>query len=209
MEGVGAIRQSSPVVVGTRLRHRQRRRPADHVLPGHADRPGLWRANRRERVQVAFKANDPASPTPAADESGVVASFLNLDWQRTTTTGRCVGPPARPVQELLRMAGSPIIDGGAVVWSATSRRSPLSWRSTARPGSAMEDRSIRHLDWVVDTHGLSTRTRLRGPDVLGTTRLTPTTRVRRPARWLRVASVARSATPLAHGAPDDLPPWQQ
>src|SRR5215510_3584635 len=36
----------------------------------------LWRrAVRRDRVQGAYKANDPASPTPAADQNGVVAFF--------------------------------------------------------------------------------------------------------------------------------------
>jgi outer membrane protein assembly factor BamB len=69
--------QSSPVVVGTRLYGTASE--GDRLITFCLDtRTGreLWRQEvRRERVQVVYKANDPASPTPAADEKGVVAFF--------------------------------------------------------------------------------------------------------------------------------------
>ena len=69
--------QSSPIVVGNRLYGTACE--GDRLITFCLDtRTGreLWRREvRRERPQIAFKANDPASPTPAADESGVVAFF--------------------------------------------------------------------------------------------------------------------------------------
>ena len=39
----------------------------------------LWRgAQRRERKTEIYKVNDPASPTPAADERGVVSFFADF-----------------------------------------------------------------------------------------------------------------------------------
>src|SRR5689334_17288819 len=69
--------QSSPVIVDTRLYATASL--GDRLITLCLDtRTGreLWRREvPRQRVQVAYKANDPASPTPAADESGVVAFF--------------------------------------------------------------------------------------------------------------------------------------
>ena len=68
--------QSSPVVVGSRV----------YVTASEADRlvtiafdaaPGreAWRRTiARLRAQAIYKANDPASPTPAADAHGVEVS---------------------------------------------------------------------------------------------------------------------------------------
>src|SRR5215471_7687674 len=69
--------QSSPVIVGTRLYGTASE--GDRLITFCLDTATgreLWRREvRRERVQAAYKANDPASPTPAADENGVVAFF--------------------------------------------------------------------------------------------------------------------------------------
>src|SRR5215207_4580693 len=65
--------QSSPVVVATRLygTASEGDRLITFCLDARTGRE-LWRqAVRREQVQGTYKANDPASPTPAADESGV------------------------------------------------------------------------------------------------------------------------------------------
>src|SRR6478672_13501900 len=82
--------QSSPVVVGTRL----------YVTASEGDRlitlcldsrtgRVLWRRElQRERVQVTYKANDPASPTPAADERGVVAFFPEFGLVSYTSDGQ-------------------------------------------------------------------------------------------------------------------------
>ena len=72
--------QSSPVVVGTRLygTASEGERLITFCLDTRTGRE-LWRRDvKRERVQGAYKANDPASPTPAADASGVVVFFPEL-----------------------------------------------------------------------------------------------------------------------------------
>src|SRR5262249_47237909 len=72
--------QSSPVVVGNRLFGTASE--GDRLITFCLDtRTGkeLWRREiKRERKQDAYKANDPASPTPAADENGVVAFFAEF-----------------------------------------------------------------------------------------------------------------------------------
>lgn len=109
--------QSSPVVVGGRLYGTASE--GDRLITFCLDtRTGreLWRREvRRDRVQVAYKANDPASPTPAADESGVVAFFpefglvaYDRDGQERWTSR------LGPFKNFYGMAGSPIIDGDLV-----------------------------------------------------------------------------------------------
>src|SRR4029077_725880 len=82
--------QSSPVVVGTRLYGTASE--GDRLICFCLDtRTGreLWRREvRRERVQAAYKANDPASPTPAADESGVVAFFPEFGLMSYNNDGK-------------------------------------------------------------------------------------------------------------------------
>src|SRR5215472_12054735 len=72
--------QSSPVVVGTRLFGTAS--AGDRLITFCLDtRTGreLWRRElHRDRMQVAYKANDPASPTPTADGNGVVAFFAEF-----------------------------------------------------------------------------------------------------------------------------------
>lgn len=67
--------QSSPVIVADRLFVTARE--GDRLLTIAMDvRTGreLWRRDiRRPRAMAMYKANDPASPTPAADDRGVVA----------------------------------------------------------------------------------------------------------------------------------------
>ena len=160
--------QSSPVVVGTRLYGTASE--GDRLITFCLDtRTGreLWRREvRRERAQVAYKANDPASPTPAADESGVVAFFpefglvsYNNDGQMRWTSR------LGPFKNFYGMAGSPIIEGGHGRAGMRSADGVLC--HCARPverTSAMEDRATRHVDWLVDAHGLSTGRDARGPD---------------------------------------------
>ena len=66
--------QSSPIIAGSRLYVTGIE--GDELLTIAIDAgtgKALWRrALRRERKMEMYKANDPASPTPAADERGVV-----------------------------------------------------------------------------------------------------------------------------------------
>ena len=110
--------QSSPVVTGTRLYLTAS--DGERLITICLDkRTGkeLWRREvKRARVSGAFRANDPASPTPAADESGVVSFFPEFglvayasDGQQLWTT------PLGPFRNFYGMAASPIIASGLVV----------------------------------------------------------------------------------------------
>jgi len=110
--------QSSPIVVGTRL----------YVTGSDGERlitvcidtrtgQELWRREvKRERVTDVYKANDPASPTPAADESGVVAFFSDFGLVSYTADGAPRWTSRLgPFKSFYGMSGSPIIAGGMVV----------------------------------------------------------------------------------------------
>ena len=110
--------QSSPIVVGTRLYGTGSE--GDRLITFCLDtRTGreLWRREvRRERAQTSYKANDPASPTPAADESGVVAFFPEFGLVSYNNDGQARWTyRLGPFKNFYGMAGSPIIDGGTVV----------------------------------------------------------------------------------------------
>lgn len=196
--------QSSPVVVGTRLfgTAGDGERLFTFCLDTRSGRE-LWRREvRREHVQKAYKANDPASPTPAADENGVVAFFAefglvayNNDGQERWTYR------LGPFKNFYGMAGSPIIDGGMVV---------LVCDQQSKSFVIALDRSNGRLRWKTErpgmTVGWSTPMVFR-PDaaradliVLGTTRLDAYDLSSGAQRWwLPVASSGALGTPVAHG----------
>lgn len=196
--------QSSPVVVGARLYATASE--SDRLITFCLDtRTGreLWRREvRRQQVQAIYKANDPASPTPAADTSGVVAFFPDFGLVSYNNDGQ-VSWTSRlgPFKNFYGMAGSPIIDGGMVVLVCDQQSGSyiialdrstgrLRWK-TARPGMMI---------------GWSTPMVFR-PDatraeliVLGSTRLDAYDLASGAQRWwLAVASDGAMGTPLAHG----------
>jgi outer membrane protein assembly factor BamB len=110
--------QSSPVIVGTRLYLTASE--GDRLITISLDaRNGteLWRREvTKDRPSGAFKANDPASPTPAADENGVVAFFPDFGVVAYGTDGQTRWTMhLGPFRNFYGMAGSPIIADGSVV----------------------------------------------------------------------------------------------
>jgi outer membrane protein assembly factor BamB len=77
----------------------------------------LWRREiPRKKPQTIFRANDPASPTPAADENGVVAFFAESGLVAYTADGKDRWfIPLGPFKNFYGMAASPIIAGDMVV----------------------------------------------------------------------------------------------
>src|ERR1035437_2170771 len=131
--------QSSPVLAGGRV-YLTASEP-DKLLTICLDaKTGkeLWRrAIPRKKAQTIFRANDPASPPPAADENGVVAFFAEFGLVAYSadgkTAGTCLSVHSRtsmawPHRRFLRAAW----------WCrfAINRAAPSCWRWTAPGASA-------------------------------------------------------------------------
>jgi outer membrane protein assembly factor BamB len=199
-----AYGQSSPIVVGTRLygTASEGDRLITFCLETRTGRE-LWRREvRRERAQAVYKANDPASPTPAADEKGVVAFFPEFGLVSYNNDGQ-VRWTSRlgPFKNFYGMSGSPIIDGGAVVLVCDQQRGSF---------VIALDRSTGRLRWKTDRPGMNigwSTPMVYRPDparadliVLGSTRLDAYDLASGTRRWwLPVASGGSMGTPLAHG----------
>jgi outer membrane protein assembly factor BamB len=196
--------QSSPVVVGSRLfgTASEGERLITFCLDARTGRE-LWRREvRRERAQTAYKANDPASPTPTADENGVVAFFAEFGMVSYDNDGQerwthRLGP----FKNFYGMAGSPIIDGGMVV---------LVCDQLSGSFVIALDRLNGRLRWKTERTGISigwSTPMVFRPDptradliVLGTTRLDAYDLSSGARRWwLPVASAGALGTPVAHG----------
>lgn len=199
--------QSSPVVVGTRLygTASEGQRLITFCLDTRTGRE-LWRREvKREHVQAIYKANDPASPTPVADESGVVAFFPEYGLVAYDNNGkerwnRRLGP----FKNFYGMSASPIIAGGAIVLVCDQH-----------PGAFVIslDRATGRLRWKTDRPGVqlgwSTPMVFRPEPssagraeliVLGSTRLDAYDLASGAQRWwLPVASGGSMGTPLANG----------
>jgi outer membrane protein assembly factor BamB len=196
--------QSSPVVVGTRLYGTASE--GDRLITFCLDtRTGrdLWRREvKRERQQVTYKANDPASPTPAADKTGVVAFFPEFGLVAYNNDGRerwtyRLGP----FKNFYGMSGSPIIEDGVVV---------LVCDQVTGSFVITLDRLTGRLRWKTDRPGMTigwATPIVFQPDaaraeliVLGSTRLDAYDLMSGAQRWwLPVASGGSMGTPLAHG----------
>src|SRR6266404_4486610 len=102
--------QSSPVVAGNRLYLTASE--SGHLLTICIDaKTGseLWRREiRRQRSHKIYSANDPASPTPVADESGVVVFFPDFGLTAYTRDGKNRWAlPLGPFKNFYGMAASP------------------------------------------------------------------------------------------------------
>jgi outer membrane protein assembly factor BamB len=110
--------QSSPVIAGNRLfvTAREGERLITIALAADTGKE-LWRrVVRRERPMEMYKANDPASPTPAADDQGVVSFFAEFGLVAYGTDGRVRWThPMGPFQNFYGMSASPIIAGNLVI----------------------------------------------------------------------------------------------
>jgi outer membrane protein assembly factor BamB len=110
--------QSSPVVVGPTLYVTAREADTLMTLAIAADSgKELWRrAVPRERAMEMYKANDSASPTPAADGEGVVSFFAEYGLVAYTPDGQVRWThPMGPFVNFYGMSASPIIAGGLVM----------------------------------------------------------------------------------------------
>jgi outer membrane protein assembly factor BamB len=139
--------QSSPVVAGDRVYVTASER--DQLLTIAFDATTgreLWRRHiKPSRSTAMYKANDAASPTPAADEHGVVAFFADHGLVAYAPDGAERWTlPLGPFKNFYGMAGSPIIAGDNVILAcdqmtgsfmvALDRRTGRERWRRARPG---------------------------------------------------------------------------
>jgi outer membrane protein assembly factor BamB len=77
----------------------------------------LWRKEiRRTRTHAIFHANDPASPTPAAGDDGVVVFFADYGLAAYTPDGKERWTvPLGPFRNFYGMAGSPVLSGDLLI----------------------------------------------------------------------------------------------
>jgi outer membrane protein assembly factor BamB len=110
--------QSSPVVVGGRvyLTAAESTKLLTICLDAKTGRE-LWRREiTRKKPQTIFRANDPASPTPVADENGVVVFFAEVGLVAYSADGKDRWTvPLGPFKNFYGMAASPILAGGMLV----------------------------------------------------------------------------------------------
>jgi hypothetical protein len=110
--------QSSPVIAGNRL-YVTARTSGSLLTIAFDPTTGrqLWRRSvGRERPMPMYKANDPASPTPAADAEGVVSFFAEFGLVAYGADGRVRWThPMGPFVNFYGMAASPILAGGLVI----------------------------------------------------------------------------------------------
>lgn len=200
--------QSSPVVAGNRLygTASEGGRLITFCLDTQTGRE-LWRRElRRDRAQEAYKANDPASPTPAADANGVVAFFPELGLVSYDTSGKERWRHALgPFKNFYGMSGSPIIErdlvilvcdqqSGSFIIALDRATGRLRWK-TERPGAI--------IGWSTPIIFRPDATRPNSPTdliVLGSTRLDAYDLASGASRWwLPVASAGAMGTPVAQG----------
>ncbi len=110
--------QSSPVIAGSRLYLTGREGDAllTIALDPQTGREAWRRTLRRERPMEMYKANDPASPTPAADDRGVVAFFAEVGLIAYGPDGAVQWThPMGPFVNFYGMSASPVIADGLVI----------------------------------------------------------------------------------------------
>ena len=110
--------QSSPVLSGNRvyLTASENHRLLTICLDLKTGRE-LWRRELKpQHTQKIFKANDPASPTPTADDDGVIALFPDFGLAAYTAEGKQRWTlPLGPFKNFYGMAASPIVAGDQVI----------------------------------------------------------------------------------------------
>jgi outer membrane protein assembly factor BamB len=195
---------SSPVVIGGRvfLTTSQGDELVTISLDAQTGKEVWRRQITRTRTHKIYPANDPASPTPVADDAGVVAFFPDFGLVAYGNDGtEAWRHPLGPFRNFYGMAASPILADGMVVLVsdqaagsyvlALERTSGLvRWR-TERPG--------RTVGWatpmVFRPAGQAAQL-----VVLGSTHLDGYDLAGGHARWwMRVASQGGLGTPVASG----------
>ena len=192
--------QSSPIIAGNRLFVTASE--GDNLLTICFDaRSGakLWtRTVKRERNTKTFKANDSASPTPAADENGVYSFFADYGLVAYTLDGKDRWTlKLGPFKNFYGMASSPILAGDLIVLQcdqnagsylvALDRKTGQQRWKTQRPGAG--------ISWSTPALFANGKELI----VLGTSELSSYYLATGERRWwLPVGSMGAMGTPLVY-----------
>jgi outer membrane protein assembly factor BamB len=163
----------------------------------------LWRrALRRSRSDAIYKANDPASPTPAADEHGVVAFFPDFGLAAYTSEGAPRWTlPLGPFKNFYGMAASPIVADGLIVLVCDQQRDSFIVavdRATGRPRWKMA-RPGASVGWATPMIFRPSMTAAQVV-VLGSTRLDAYDLATGTSQWwMPLGSMGSLGTPVSSG----------
>jgi outer membrane protein assembly factor BamB len=161
----------------------------------------LWqREILRKKAHQIFRANDPASPTPVADENGVVVFFADFGLAAYTPDGKDRWTlPLGPFKNFYGMAASPIVAGNLLIMVCDQQSGSFLLALDRKTG-----RQRWRTDRVAATIGWATPMVYRpvsGPAqliVLGSTRLDSYyLDTGEPLWWMPLASGGAVGTPVA------------
>jgi outer membrane protein assembly factor BamB len=196
--------QSSPIVAGGRvyLTASEGGRLLTISLDARTGRE-QWRGEiRRDHEQKIFRANDPASPTPAADANGVVSFFPDFGLVAYTYEGKeRWRHPIGPFRNFYGMAASPVIADNLVVLVCDQLAGGFALALDRATGQQRwkSDRGAMNVGWATPMVFQPSQ----GPAeliVLGSTRLDSYyLATGEPHWWLPVGSMGALGTPVLHG----------
>lgn len=197
--------QSSPVVVGERvyLTTSDAERLITICLDASTGRE-LWRREiKRIRKADVYHANDPAAPSPAADENGVVVFFEDFGLAAYTPDGKDRWmAPLGPFANFYGMAASPILVGDLVIMLCDQQKGSFLLALDAKTGTRKwrTERPTANIGWatpMIFRPGGSAPAEL---IVLGSTRLDSFSLDKgEPLWWMPLASEGAIGTVVAEG----------
>jgi outer membrane protein assembly factor BamB len=196
--------QSSPIVVGSRvyLTASENGRLLTICIDAKTGAE-LWRREiQPERAHKIYSANDPASPTPVADETGVVAFFPDFGVAAYTPDGKDAWTlPLGPFKNFYGMAASPILVRRMLVLACDQQSGSFLVAVDRATG-----RQLWKTPRAAATVGWATPMAFEPPQgpaqliVLGSTRLDSYyLDTGEPLWWMPVGSMGALGTPVATG----------
>ena len=197
--------QSSPVVVGERiyLTTSDAKSLITICLDAASGRE-LWRREiPRARTADVYHANDPASPTPAADERGVVVFFEDFGLAAYSPEGKDRWTaPLGPFKNFYGMAASPILVGDLVVMLCDQQKGSFLLALDAKTGGKKwrTERPGADIGWATPMVFRARPSDAAQLIVLGSTRLDSyALDSGEPRWWMPLASDGAIGTPVASG----------
>jgi len=196
--------QSSPVVAGGRI-YVTASEPGRLLTICLDAKTGkeLWRGHiQRAQFSKTYKANDPASPTPVADENGVVVFFPDFGLAAYGIDGKERWRlPLGPFKNFYGMGASPILAGELLILVCDQQSKSFVLAVDRRTGAQRwkTDRAGASIGWATPTVFRP----FQGPAqliVLGSTRIDGYyLATGEPRWWMPIASMGALGTPVVSG----------